>query len=249
MAPDGPTDVRLALVLRRLGAGGTITAAGIDAGVTRKTVLRWRAPGAWCVPGFGEACDRVTALAEIGTPDAREQIEQIVIAWAPSGSDDVFDTVLEPDDAPPPADPDVLAADGRELVASRPPRAKLPAPPRTLAEHPTAEQLYPQRRPPTPDEQLSMMADLATDPLQPASVRCAAIAYMAATMDKARRRAVAEQGVDAAVAEAARERGREPGVPASVWQEARKNFLGPAPEPAPDAERSGDVVEFERATG
>jgi hypothetical protein len=270
VAPDEvPTDVRLALILRRLGAGGTISDAGLDAGVSRKTILRWRSPGAWCVPGFREACDRVTALASAGTHHTRAEIERIVLAWTPSGGDDVFDGELEADEqecwadaevqagsgedppAPPPANPDVLDTDGRELVATRPPRARLPAPARNIAAHPTAEQLYPQRRPPTPDEGLSMMADLATDPLQPASVRCAAIAYMAAAFkDKAAsRRPGAEQGVDAAVVEAASKQGRDPGVPASVWQEARQRFLGPAPDAEPEAEQGGDVVEFERAPG
>jgi hypothetical protein len=47
--------------------------------------------------------------------------------------------------------------------------------------------------------------------------------------------------------QAARERGRDPGVPASVWQEARRNFLGPAPDEA-ETDKGGDVVEFEQAT-
>jgi hypothetical protein len=262
MAPDGPTDVRLALVLRRLGAGGTIAAAGLDAGVTRKTILRWRSPGSWCVTGFAEACDRVTALATVPTPDAREEIERIVLAWTPSGGDDVFDGDELADDeqepgfgddeqpSAPTAEPDVLDTSGREIVASRPPRARLPAPPRRLSEDPSAEQLYPSRRAPTRDEWVSMMADLAMDPLQPASVRCAAIASGNASFNQAApRRPASDPAVDPAVVAAARERGREPGVPAGVWQEARKNFLGPAPGPAPDAERSGDVVEFERAPG
>lgn len=261
VALDGPTDVRLALVLRRLGTGGTITDAAGDAGVTRKTILRWRSPGAWCVPGFREACDLVTVLASVATPEARAKIERIVMAWTPSGGDDVLggDGLAEQelecgDDAdgaqppsPPPTDPDVLGSDGRELLASRPSRARLPAPPRTLAAHPTAEQLYPQRRAPTRDEWISMMADLATDPLQPASVRCAAIASNTAALEiKATRRSTPEQGVDPGVAEAASKQGRDPGVPASVWQEARQNFLGPAPDAEPEAEQSGDVVAFEQ---
>jgi hypothetical protein len=276
---ETPTDVRLALVLRRLGAGGTITAASVDANVSRKTVLRWRSPGAWCVPGFAEACDRVTALASVAAPENRMEIERIVLAWTPSGGDDLFDGELAEDEqecwadadgaqpapepaessfdgglepaSPPPAEPDVLDTNGREIVASRPQRARLPAPPRTLAAHPTAEQLYPTRRAPTPEETLSMMADLATDPLQPASVRCAAIAYMAAAHkdQAAPRRSNTDPAVDPAVAEAASKQGRDPGVPASVWQEARQNFLGPAPDPDPasGATLGGDVVEFERA--
>lgn len=259
VAPNGPpTDARLALILRRLGAGGTITAAGVDAGVTRKTIRRWRSPGAWCVVGFDSACERVTALAASGAPGARSEIDKIVHAWTP---------VIVPDDGPSPLDavetrrwaavggvpvlgerdsdvtePDVLDTDGREIVASR---SNPPRPPAPRQEHLTAEQLYPSRRGPTHDEWTSMMTDLVMDPTQPASVRCAAIASnTAAFANQAPRRVAADQAE--AVVEAARERGRDPGVPASVWQEARQNFLGPAPEPEPEADKSGDVVEFER---
>jgi hypothetical protein len=284
VAPDGsPTDVRLALILRRLGAGGTITAAGVDAGVTRKTILRWRSPGAWCVTGFGEACDRVSEIAASGGADARAEIERIVLAWTPAGCEaelvDVdFDLippgeqqrwaavgglpVLEAQARPvdaghdgqvepssPVTDPDVLDTEGREIVGSRAPSGRAHTRSQDLTgEHLSAEQLYPKRRAPTRDEWNSMMADLAMDSLQPASVRCAAIASGNASFNQAApRRPVADPGVDPAVAEAASKQGRDPGVPASVWQQARQNFLGPAPDPEPDATRSGDVVEFERA--
>jgi hypothetical protein len=124
----------------------------------------------------------------------------------------------------------------------RAPSAPRPSPAGQL----TADQMYPRRRAPTRDEWVSMMADLALDPMQPSSVRCAAIASgNAALVGQQLRRGAADQAADAGAAEAARERGRDAGVPANVWQEARQNFLGPAP--VPEAEQGGDVVGFERA--
>lgn len=262
MAPDvPPTDARLALILRRLGAGGTITAAGMDVGVTRKTIQRWRSPGQWCVPGFGAACDRVIALAPARTPEAFEEIEQIVDAWAAPaplvyrGGDDVLDQLgdheqAEDDgagDLAPLAEPDVLDVDGREL-ASRGRAARAPAPRIAPPAHLTAEQLYPKRRAPTREEWISMMADLALDPLAPASVRCAAIASgNAALVGQQPRRAAPELTPESVAAEA-RERGRDPGVPRSVWEEAKRSFLGPALVPDADDSAGGDVVELEQST-
>jgi hypothetical protein len=285
VVPDGtPTDARPALILRRLGAGGTITAAGVDAGITRKTVLRWRSPGPWSIAGFGAACDRVASLAASGEAEARAEIDRIVLAWTPPRIVEPvvdFELIREgerrrwaavggvpvlqarpelerietdrvdlgPADQASPAsaaEPDVLGTDGREIVASCSSPAHAPPVRADLTgQHLAAEQLYPKRRAPTRDEWVSMMADLALDPMQPASVRCAAIASgNAALVGQVPRRAATEQSIDLGVAEAARERGRDAGVPATVWQEARQNFLGPAP---PEAEQVGDVVGFERA--
>jgi hypothetical protein len=143
------------------------------------------------------------------------------------------------DSAPPPTciEPDVLDASGTVLAVQGERRSAAPISPYTTV------------RPPTKDEWLAEMAALALDRKEPERVRVMAGVSVSALLQAGvgGRWAKPEEVVDAAVAEAARERGRDPGVPASVWQEARQNFLGPAPEPASDSTRSGDVVEFERA--
>jgi len=88
------------------------------------------------------------------------------------------------------------------------------------------------------------MALLSKDSSQPAQVRAVAIAAVSSgVLGGPVRRPVEAEQVPSQV------RGRDPGVPASVWKEARKNFLGPAPDDKPDAAPGGDVVEFERAPG
>jgi hypothetical protein len=88
------------------------------------------------------------------------------------------------------------------------------------------------------------MAKIGLDKKQPERVRAVAIAAVSSALNGGPVRGRPAE-LEEVVAQAARERGREQGVPASVWQEARKNFLGPAPE---EAEQGGEVVEFEQAT-
>jgi hypothetical protein len=199
----------------------------------------------------------VTYLAMDGAPAALEEIDAIVRSWTPGGlvSQAELDAIVagpeaEPDSDDPElgprlsdtgaTDPDVLDAEGHELVVrptlgtSQPRKPKSP---------------YTTVRPPTLAEWIAELAAIAKDKNEPERIRHTAIVSATAALAGGPGGRVGRPVDDAAVVEAARERGREPGVPASVWQEARQNFLGPAPEPAPDAERSGDVVEFERAPG
>jgi len=252
---DFTADHRPALILRRIGAGGTVEQAGDDVGISRKTVLRWRN----IHHDFGEAYARAVFLSGLGTERARDKVDALVRAWTPGGlvseteraalahpkDDDVeleaeaeAEAELEPESAdlagddpevearepePPAVEPDVLAADGRELVVIPPPRGKA---------KPRPESPYTTTRPPTLAEWTAEMAAIAKDVTQPERVRLGAIASVTATLAGGPGARLNRPADDVAVAEAARERGREAGVPASVWQEARQNFLGPAPASA-----------------
>lgn len=113
-------------------------------------------------------------------------------------------------------EPDVLDAAGSE-VSVRGPRAPL-AP-------------YTKVRPPTRDEWLAEMAAIAKDPEQPERVRVTAIAAVSSGLfGGPGGRSTRPADLDDATVAAAAKRGRDPGVPASVWEQARRNFLGPAPE-------------------
>jgi hypothetical protein len=128
-------------------------------------------------------------------------------------------------------DPDVLDARGKEIAAHA--RRAEPSPYTTV-------------RPPTRDEFHAMAAALMMDERAPERLRVTAVAALSSGLNGGPVRA-RHSDIEEVTTAAARERGRDPGVPASVWEEARKNFLGPAPEP--EATRSGDVVEFDRAPG
>lgn len=263
-------DPRPAQILRRIGTGGLVEQAADDAGISRATVARWRKK----LEGFGTAYSRATELAAIGTPESIAEVGALVQAWTPGGlvseaeraaiahpaDDDIepeseveFEAELEPEPAAttgsddpvvavpdpepehPAVEPDVLDHDGRELVVSPPPVGK--AKPRPKSPYTTT-------RPPTLAEWTAEMAAIAKDVNQPERVRLGAIASVTATLAGGPGARLNRPVDDVAVAEAARERGREAGVPASVWQEAKQNFLGPAPE---QPEQGGDVVGFERS--
>lgn len=258
------TDTRPASVLRLIGAGFTAKDAAHKVGVNRKTIARWRSG----LAGFGEAYNRALLLSHDGGPVVREALDRLVREWtpgellelhesaaqkevAPAAPSPVTDTSpasepehVKPDPAPerPPAkrttcvDPDVLDERGKELtsrVAHRPEPDPGPAP-------------YTTARPPTPSEWTAEMAKLALDPSQPASVRAVAIAAVSSRLNGGPMRGQSPADIEEVTGTV---RGRDPGVPASVWKEARKNFLGPAPDAEPEAEPIGDVVEFERAPG
>jgi hypothetical protein len=268
---DSNADPRPAKILRRIGAGGSVEQAADDAGINRKTIVRWRNT----LHDFGEAYARVLYLASLGTEDARGKVDAIVRSWTPGGlvteaereafagpelepeggdGDPDIDLETDADFEPEPVpgvevamteveqpavtDPDVLSADGRELVVQPPVGSSKPRRPKSP---------YTTTRPPTLAEWTATMAALAVDKDQPERIRLGAIASVTATLAGGPGARLNRPVDDVGVAEAAAERGREPGVPASVWQEARHKFLGPAPEPEPDTTRSGDVVEFERA--
>ena len=135
--------------------------------------------------------------------------------------------------APRPVVPDVLDSQGNALsVQGERPSAASPSP-------------YPTERPPTRDEFNVILTRLIVREKTPERVRAVAIAALNSSLPEGetRRGQVRTPELEEVAAQAAR--AREQGVPASVWQEARKNFLGPAPE---EAEQGGDVVEFEQAT-
>lgn len=261
-------DRRPAEILRLVGDGATGRDAAAKLGINRRTVIRWREQ----IAGFGEAYDRAAKLSREETAEAREELDQLVAAWTP-GAAAKPDPEHEPDPetlkarlerepewvrerlrpllksdgpaeptsvaAPSAVVPDVLDSSGAEITVhgSRPP-AK-PASPYTTA------------RPPTRDEWLAEMAAMAKDPKQPERVRVTAIAAVSTGLfggpgGRSTRPADLDDVAMAAAAQG-QARGRDPGVPASVWQEARRNFLGPAPAPADDS-KGADVVELEQAT-
>lgn len=195
------------------------------AGVNRKTVTRWRQG----VVGFAAAYDRAVQLSRDESERARRELELLVLAWTPGG------LVTNAEQSV--VDPDVLGADGSEITL----QGALPSKPFVSP--------YTKVRPPTPDEWIAEMAAMAKDERQPERVRVTAIAAVTTGLlggPGGRSRRPAELD-DPAMAAAAQARGRDPGVPASVWQEARRNFLGPAPAQADDS-KGGDVVELEQAT-
>jgi hypothetical protein len=246
------TDIRPAAVLRLVGGGMTARDAAAKLGINRKTVERWRQR----VPGFGDAYNLAAALSRDDTPEAGEKLDGLVQTWTPTGliGRSQISVLLPPvealpepeptreqlrieDSAPPPTciEPDILDANGMELAVQGD-RREISSPYTTV-------------RPPTKDEWLAEMAALALDRGQPERVRVMAGVSVSALLQAGAggRWTRPAEVVDAAVVDAAREQGRDPGVSASVWQEVKEKFLGPAPDQEPDAKRSGDVVEFERA--
>jgi len=197
-----------------IGDGESLTAAAAACGVNRKTVYRWRA----ALPGFGDALDRVLALSADGSPRARREVENVVRAWAPSGV---------PEREHESALPDVLGRDGRVLVSGE--RVEQEG----QLEQPGG-QIYTSKRPPTRDEWIAMMTDLALDPAQPDRLRLGAMASVSTALGNGpagRAGRASDRVAELQAAEqqeaAQREKGRDAGIPASVWHEARQNFLGP----------------------
>jgi hypothetical protein len=264
-------DPRPAQILRRIGTGGLVEQAAADVGISRKTIPRWREKlegfgkaynrvVELASIGTPESIAEVEAIVASWTPGGLvSEAERAAIA-GPTGGEAELELEPETDFEPEPGDPahgdvpgvevampdaeqpelervepDVLSVDGRELVVSpqlgtgRPRRPKPP---------------YTTTRPPTLNEWTATMAALAVDTTQPERIRLGAIASVTATLAGGPGARLNRPVDDVAVAEAARERGRDAGVPANVWQEAKQNFLGPAP---PEAEQGGDVVGFERA--
>lgn len=251
-------DTRLGSILRLVGTGTTAKDAASTLGISRKTMERWRKS----VPRFGEAYARAVKLSRDESPSAPNELDLLVRTWTPGGlvaPTGVADAppaavaqpspareperlpALAPEPEPEPAkcvEPDVLDARGKELtkVARRGPGSEPedePAP-------------YTTARPPTPAEWLAEMAALSLNTSEPARVRAVAIAAVSSALHGGPVRG--RPDVPGKV-EVEKVGGREPGVPASVWEQARKNFLGPAPDAEPDDARSGDVVELERAPG
>jgi len=232
-------DHRLAAILRLMGVGWTIAAIAADLRLNRKTITRWRTSS----EEFGEASDRVMELARQGTPAALAEIDQIVAAWTPPPRRPELGEV-EPEHVEP-TEPEVLGRDGR-LVTRRAP-APMPSD--------IAEDVYTSKRPPTPAEWLAEVAEIAKDPNEPERLRAVAITCVSSALfGGAGSRLGARQAdagpspaAEAAQQAARRERGRDAGVPASVWQEARANFLGPAPLPN-EASGEREQVEPEAST-
>lgn len=219
------TDTRPAAVLRLVGDGMTAREAAAKIGINRKTVERWRQR----VPGFGNAYNRATQLSRDTSPEGREALDLLVQTWTPGGL--VGRPTSEPERAC--FDPDVLDARGNEIT--------------TQAARRDETSPYTTVRPPTRDEFHAMAAALMMDDRAPERLRMTAVAALSSGLNGGPVRARPVDLEDVAGA-AARERGRDPGVPAAVWEEAKERFLGPAPDPAPEVEQSGDVVEFERST-
>lgn len=218
------TDARPGEVLRLISHGATVAEQADRVGVTRQTIARWHRS----IDGFAEAAARIRFLVTVDTEVARDEIDDIVQSWAPGGLSAFAEPVANP--KAPVVNPDVLDSTGREVGAPAP--GGVP---------------YPVVRAPDQDEVLAIAAKIAMDTNEPERLRAVALAgLLSARCGGPVRFGKPSDEITAAAESAARERGRDPGVPASVWQEARENFLGPAPEPEPGAEQSGDIVGFER---
>jgi transposase len=213
-----PQDARPAEILRLLGEGKTKQEAAALVGISRRTVSRWLAG----LEGFADATERAQQLGRRGSTRASEQLAALVAEWTPGGLMGASLEKSEPS-APPlrvaeveevePVEPDVLDAAGRRLNGPR--RSRGP-------------------RPPTRDEWLAQLAAMATDEREAPAIRCAAIRCVTASLFGGPGRGLARgEPVDTEVLAPAVERDR--GVPASVWQDARRNFLGPAADGPADA--------------
>jgi AcrR family transcriptional regulator len=233
-----------------MGDGMTISAIAAELGINRKTITRWRAS----LEGFDEAAERVLELARLGTQHALMEIGALVDSWTPGGlvvhesgpqaevePAPVEVTQAELEDAGPPGEPEVIGRDGRLVVTRRMPGSRTS--PRAT------DGPYTSKRPPTPPEWLAEMAAIAKDKTQPERLRAVAMGCVSSAlfggpgMRLPIRQSESTPSPSAEAAEReARQRGRDAGVPASVWQEARQNFLGPAPEPS---EAAGDREQVE----
>jgi hypothetical protein len=253
-------DPRLAEVLRLVGEGKTCSAAAARVGLNRKTVQRWRTS----IPGFGAAYDQAVQLSSKGE-DGRDLLELLTRSWMldapdtlPTRAPSVNEALRmiqnsarskpssEPaatpsEEAPVTAErrsaavePDVLDAQGQEIAVQgeRPEVAAPPSP-------------YTTQRPPTRAEFNSMLAQLIMRDKTPERVRAVAIAALNSSLPDEPSRSRRLPEIEEPVVTTAR--AREQGVPASVWQEARRNFLGPAPEDAQSED--GQIVELDQAQG
>jgi hypothetical protein len=249
--------------------------AAAKIGINRKTVERWRQH----LSGFGDAYTSAAKLSRVGTPEGRDALDLLVRTWTPGGLVSHVETAaldelrgatvaligtgkVAPTEPPSPVAEPPRAREPEPVIEPLPER-KLPRVERTECVEPDVLDVrgkeltphvarrdeispYTTARPPTRDEWLAEMAKLSLDKTQPDRVRAVAIAAVSSGLNGGPVRA-RPADIEEVTTAAARERGRDPGVPASVWEEAKKNFLGPAPEP--EATRSGDVVEFDRAPG
>lgn len=257
-------DHRPAEILRLVGEGATGKTAAKAIGISRKTITRWRER----VNGFGQAYDRAASLSRDGSEKGRADLELLVAAWTPGG---LVEPEPEPQPPPEPAPLELQPEWVRERVHAVPELGREPSEPVGFAATVAAAVVEPdvldatgaeitvqgslpvqlaapwtKVRPPTCDEWIAQMAITATDKKQPERVRVTAIAAVSSALfggpgGRSTRPADLD---DVTVAAAAR--GRDPGVPASVWDQARRSFLGPAPD-ADDSE-GGEVVDLERAT-
>ena len=167
----------------------------------------------------------ISERAEIAGPEEGPELEPDFEPDPAQGGVPVVDVPMPEAEQPEleRAEPAVLDTSGREIVIEPAPgtvAVRRPKPPYTTV------------RPPTLAEWTATMAALAVDTNQPERIRLGAIASVTATLAGGPGGRLNRPVDDVAVAEAARERGRDAGVPAQVWQQARENFLGPAPEDA-----------------
>jgi len=249
-------DSDLKEVLRLVGEGGTCIEAAERIGVDRKTIVRWRKS----IPGFGAAYDQAVELSR--DPDASGELDLLVRSWRTASENDAADAGSVAAVTPPPPKPRPPKPPDPARVASMPvlPRAAKPVVPDVLdsqgnalsvqGERPAASPSpYPTERPPTRDEFNVILTRLIVREKTPERVRAVAIAALNSSLPEgdARRGQVRTPELEQVVAQAAASRGRDAGVPASVWQEARRNFLGPAPD-ARDGDQGGEVVDLEQAT-
>jgi hypothetical protein len=213
-----------------MGVGWTIAAIAAELHLNRKTITRWRTSDG----EFGEASERVMELARDGTPTALAEIDQLVAAWTPPPrrlglrEAELREAELE---VAGPEEPEVIGRDGRLVTRLAPGSGPSPR---------AHDDAYTTKRPPTAAEWLAEMAEIAKDPNEPERLRAVAMGCVSSALFGGPGMRVGVRQSDAGpspAAEAAqeaarRERGRDAGVPARVWQEARQNFLGPAPEPS-----------------
>ena len=217
-----------------------------------KIVASWTPGGLVFHEQLREVVERVSAGAatpqparEVDLPVARER--EAVLGPEAAVAPELLDEPELGEVAPEPAEPEVINRDGRLVVRYPAPGSSGPTPAASADE-------ITGLRPPTPAEWLAKLAAIAENQAEPPQVRVVAMGCVSSAlfggphskMPSRQSESAPSPAAEAAEREA-RQRGRDAGVPASVWQEARANFLGPAPEPN-EASGEREQVEPEAST-
>src|SRR5690606_1868492 len=210
-------------------------------------------------PEFGAACGLVRELGAATDDVSARALRVLLNRWRPPQPPPADLEAAEP--APvaaktepvvvdvevvsgPPKNPEPTEVPGPKPRGRRPDPEPGHLPPGPLARLPLIELV--KLEIPSDDEIAAFCWQTVRNPNESDGMRRAALAAL--TLDRQSRGRKAGELHQSIEAEArAGVRGRDPGVPASVWQEARRNFLGPAPAPADDS-KGADVVELEQAT-
>ncbi len=198
-------------LLSILCGGGSIRSAAADMGTSRRSIMRYLAAN----PEFAEACRTAKELARSDDPLAIEALLWSVMPPEEAGPAPQALEAVQIVPAPPAVDPDVVPGrpsdDPNLLVPGLPP----------LTER-------------------NLLAECWRGIFDKKEATGYRVACMRALGEQLleRRRRLPQPGLQPAVETGRAGRPSDPGVPANVWLEARRNFLGPAPD---DGEGDGDA--------